>query len=156
MRHEIIRHCNPIEKLTYHKLSVPDKFGSLGFKLSTNTETHTLISEKIGEVFNSTLQTSNVGDDIKSWDPTKVDWALHPDGLGLLEGFQDSIGLTDDQLRASYEIYKTRGNSQSATVLVVLDKLRNMGDGRTNVVACSNGPGITVELSLLKRCNVDI
>jgi type III polyketide synthase len=60
--------------------------------------------------------------------------------------------LSDDQLRASYEIYKTRGNSSGAMVLIVLDKLRRMSEGRDNVVACAFGPGLATEMAMFKRC----
>ncbi|KAL8908902.1 MAG: hypothetical protein Q9171_005245 [Xanthocarpia ochracea] len=82
------------------------------------------------------------------------DWALHPGGLSILEGAQRSMHLSKDQLRASYEIYRTHGNSSSPTVLRVLDKLRKMGDGRENIVAAAFGPGLAIEMAMLKRCRI--
>jgi type III polyketide synthase len=80
------------------------------------------------------------------------DWALHPGGQAVLEGVKDAMGLKEEQLRASREIYRTRGNSSSPTVLAVLDKLRSMGEGRDHVIATSFGPGLCVEMVMLERC----
>lgn len=77
-------------------------------------------------------------------DTLSFDWALHPGGTAIIEGAQETMNLSDDQLRATKEIYKTRGNSSSPTVLIVLDKLRRMGEGRDNVVAASFGPGLAI------------
>lgn len=89
---------------------------------------------------------------MKLLEPTDFDWALHPGGNAILEGVKTSKWLTDDHLRASHEIYRTRGNSSSPTVLIVLDRLRAMGDGREHVVAASFGPGLSIEMAMLRRC----
>lgn len=83
--------------------------------------------------------------------PQDIDWALHPGGLAVLQGGQAALGLTDESLRASFNIYQNRGNISSVAVLAVLDKLRDMGHGKEDVIACSFGPGLTVEAALLKR-----
>jgi type III polyketide synthase len=80
------------------------------------------------------------------------DWAVHPGGLTIIKGAQKAMNLSDDQVRASSEVYKTRGNTASVTILSVLDKLRNMGEGRDHVVACSFGPGLTIEMVTMRRC----
>jgi hypothetical protein len=89
--------------------------------------------------------------------PTDFDWALHPGGAAILQGAQKTLNLTDDHIRASLETYRLYGNSSSPTVLIVLDKLRNMGRGRDNVIATSFGPGMTIEMCMMKRCrDVDV
>ncbi len=82
----------------------------------------------------------------------EIDWALHPGGATIITGVQQSLGLSDNQLRATKEIYKTRGNSSSPTAVIVLDKLRTMGKGRDYVVAAAIGPGLNIEMSILRRC----
>ena len=99
------------------------------------------------------MQTA-VGDD--SLGAQDFDWALHPGGEAVIQGAEEQMKLTDDQLRASKEIYKTRGNSSSPTVLAVLDKLRRMDRGRDNIVATSFGPGLSIEMAMLKRCRGDV
>lgn len=88
----------------------------------------------------------------KDLDAKDFDWALHPGGLAILEGAQQSMKLSKDQLQASHEVYKTHGNSSSPTVLIVLDKLRKTGEGRDNVVAIAFGPGLAIEMAMFKRC----
>lgn len=83
--------------------------------------------------------------------PETCDWALHAGGAAIIKGVQKSVGIPDDKLRATSEIYRTRGNTASVTVLAVLDKLRAMGPGTRDVVMCSFGPGLTVEMALLER-----
>ena len=61
------------------------------------------------------------------------------------------MNITPEHLRASYEIYVNYGNSSSATIMAVMDKLRHMGEGKENVVACAFGPGIALEMMILRR-----
>ncbi len=61
------------------------------------------------------------------------------------------MNLTPEYFRASYDIYMNHGNSSSATVLSVLNRLREMGDGKEYVVGCAFGPGISVEMAMLRR-----
>lgn len=82
------------------------------------------------------------------------DWALHPGGSSIITGVEQAMKLTPDHLRASYEIYMNYGNSSSATIISVMDKLRKMGDGRENVIACAFGPGIALEMMMLRRRKV--
>ena len=79
------------------------------------------------------------------------DWALHPGGSTIITGIENAMGLTPEHLRASYEIYMNYGNSSSATIMSVMNKLREMGDGKENVIACAFGPGISLEMMVLKR-----
>lgn len=83
--------------------------------------------------------------------PDNFDWALHPGGDAIIKGVQDLMSLTDEQLRASKKIYRTRGNASSAAVLIVLDELRGMGKGKDDVVATSFGPGLSIEMAMLRR-----
>lgn len=94
-------------------------------------------------------QLHNKGKKISSVD---FDWALHPGGSTILTGVEKAMGLTPEHLRASYEIYMNYGNSSSATIMSVMSQLRK-SDGRENVIACAFGPGISLEMMVLKRPN---
>ncbi|KAK8103244.1 chalcone synthase [Apiospora sp. TS-2023a] len=85
-------------------------------------------------------------------DPAIFDWALHPGGKAIIAGAQEELGLSENHLRATKEIYRTRGNSSSASVLAVLDLLRRRGRGREHVAVTSFGPGLVCEMVLLRRC----
>ena len=82
--------------------------------------------------------------------PTDFDWALHPGGSTIITGVQSAMKLTEMHLRATYEIYMKYGNSSSATVISVMNKLRET-EGREDVMACAFGPGISLEMMALKR-----
>lgn len=82
---------------------------------------------------------------------TDFDWAFHPGSSVLINALKEALGLRDDHLRATNEIYKTRGNSSSVSVLAVLDRLRSKGTGTKHVVAAAYGPGISVEMAALGR-----
>ncbi|KAH8777191.1 chalcone synthase B [Hyaloscypha finlandica] len=81
-----------------------------------------------------------------------LDWALHPGGMAIIDGVKEELKLTEEQIRATRQIYRTRGNSGSPTVLCVLDMLRTMGEGKDHVVAVAFGPGLGTEMSFLRRC----
>lgn len=83
------------------------------------------------------------------------DWALHPGGRAIIDGVAEILQLSDDQLRASREIYRRCGNSSSATVLIVLDRLRSQSK-KAHVVAASFGPGLAIEMALLRRCQMNV
>jgi type III polyketide synthase len=85
--------------------------------------------------------------------PLDFDWALHPGGSTVITGVEKEMGLTAEHLRASYLVYMAHGNSSSATVFSVLDKLRKIGEGKEDVMGCAFGPGIAIEMIGLKRRN---
>ena len=87
------------------------------------------------------------------------DWALHPGGATILSGVERAMSITPEHMRASYDTYINHGNSSSATIFSVMDRMRDKDmdelalDGRVKdfVIACAFGPGIAVEMALLKR-----
>ena len=83
--------------------------------------------------------------------PSDFDWALHPGGSTIITGVEQSMNLTPAHLQASYEIYMNYGNSSSATIISVLSRLRQMENGRKEVIACAFGPGIALEMMVLRR-----
>lgn len=87
------------------------------------------------------------------------DWAMHPGGATILTGAEKAMGISSEHMRASYDTYINHGNSSSATIFSVLDRLRSKdmdalapgGRVRDFVVGCAFGPGITAEMCMLKR-----
>ena len=131
----------------------------IGFRATLTRRVPLLAQEAIGPMFerlrpflrddSALAETKRASkDEILAKD---FDWALHPGGIAILNGVQTKFDLREEQLRASFDVYQNHGNSSSPTVLVVLDTLRKMGEGRENVMACSFGPGMTVEMAMLKR-----
>ncbi|CAP71782.1 uncharacterized protein PODANS_6_7330 [Podospora anserina S mat+] len=123
-----------------------------GFRTVLTRDVPSFTKTAIGPMFRDLLPGFREKTRLKSLDVADFDWALHPGGEAIIQGAQEMLDLTSEQLRATREIYRTRGNSSSPTVLAVLDLLRKMGRGKDHVVATSFGPGLAIEMSLLKRC----
>lgn len=79
------------------------------------------------------------------------DWALHPGGATIISGIQNTMRLTEQHLRASYEVYIAHGNSSSATIFGVMNQLLS-GPTMEYIIGCAFGPGIAVEMMVFKRC----
>ncbi|KAI1342925.1 chalcone and stilbene synthase [Xylariaceae sp. FL0016] len=87
------------------------------------------------------------------------DWAMHPGGLTILTNTERSMKISPEHMRASYDRYMNHGNSSSATIFSVMDRLRSKemdaiapsGQPKDFVVGCAFGPGISVEMCMLKR-----
>ncbi|KAI0102252.1 thiolase-like protein, partial [Nemania sp. FL0031] len=84
---------------------------------------------------------------------------MHPGGLTILTNAERTLQISADHMRASYHRYIEHGNSSSATIFSVMDHLRDKemdayapgGRVREYVVGCAFGPGISVEMCMLKR-----
>ncbi len=79
-------------------------------------------------------------------------WAVHPGGPRILEVAADRIGLERDALAPSRATLAEHGNCSSATVLLVLDRMRRERDlaAGDHVVAMAFGPGLTLYAVLLR------
>lgn len=89
--------------------------------------------------------------DANKFKASDYDWALHPGGATVITGVQTAMRLTEQHLRASYEIYMAHGNSSSATFFSVLKRLLS-GPTTEHIMGCAFGPGIAVEMMAFRRC----
>ena len=119
---------------------------SLGFLVELSKRVPDLAAGSVSQPF-ELLSTANG----TSKSPKDYDWALHPGGYSIIRGVQATLGLSDDSLRASFDTYKNKGNTASVSVIAVMERLRHMGPGKENVVACAFGPGMRVEMAFLRR-----
>ncbi|KAL2062582.1 hypothetical protein VTL71DRAFT_5654 [Oculimacula yallundae] len=122
-----------------------------GFQTTLTRDVPALAVPAILPMFQSLLPEVKKTTGNEDLETVDFDWALHPGGEAIIDGAKELLSLNEDQLRATREIYRTRGNSSSPTVLIVLDRLRNMGRGREQIVATSFGPGLAIEMSIFKR-----
>lgn len=85
-------------------------------------------------------------------DVSDVDhWAVHPGGPKILDTVAGELGLAADALDVSREVLSAHGNCSSATVLLVLDAIREVGIGSgEHVLALAFGPGLTLYAVLLR------
>ena len=79
-------------------------------------------------------------------------WAVHPGGPKILETVQRELGLSDAHLAPSRAVLAEYGNCSSATVLMILDRLRSAGQPPPGGVAVmmAFGPGLTLYTALLR------
>ena len=123
----------------------------LGWKVVLTPQVPTLASAAVAPAFEELV--SSIPGLHKSSKPpvaTDFDWALHPGGSTIITGVQKAMNITEQHLQASYEIYMNYGNSSSATIMSVMNKLRGT-EGKEYVVACAFGPGISLEMMVLRR-----
>jgi len=80
-------------------------------------------------------------------------WAVHPGGRKIVEVVGEVLGLPEEDLAPSYDVLRDVGNCSSATVLLVLERLRATRDlaSGDHVVAMAFGPGLTLYAALLRR-----
>jgi alkylresorcinol/alkylpyrone synthase len=79
-------------------------------------------------------------------------WAVHPGGRKIVEVVGEVLGLDESHLTPSYDVLRDVGNCSSATVLLVLERLRQVRDlpSGAPVVAMAFGPGLTLYAALLR------
>jgi predicted naringenin-chalcone synthase len=75
-------------------------------------------------------------------------WALHPGGPRILQASAAALDLTAEQMAVSEAVLREHGNMSSATILFILDRLRDAGASGP-WVALAFGPGLAVEAALL-------
>jgi len=80
-------------------------------------------------------------------------WAVHPGGRKIVEVVGEVLELPEEHLAPSYDVLREVGNCSSATVLLVLERVRQarqLASGDT-VVAMAFGPGLTLYAALLRQ-----
>ncbi|KAL9603906.1 MAG: hypothetical protein Q9219_000844 [cf. Caloplaca sp. 3 TL-2023] len=123
----------------------------LGWKVVLTQRVPSIASAAVQPCFEDLIQSiPELHHEIKPPIASDFDWALHPGGSLIITGVEQTMNLTPEHLRASYEIYMKYGNSSSATIFSVLNKLRE-NEGKEHVVACAFGPGIALEMMVLRR-----
>ncbi|KAF4466482.1 chalcone and stilbene synthase domain-containing [Fusarium albosuccineum] len=152
------------ELLGWTQNLIPDSDHDLGFDIDPHGWKVNL-SQRVPELTSSAIP-SAYQDLLATVPPISAcssaqdfDWAMHPGGASILAGVERVLGISPEHMRASYDRYIHHGNSSSASIFSVMDRLREIemdklapgGRVRDHVVACAFGPGIMIEMCLLKR-----
>lgn len=84
--------------------------------------------------------------------PADIDlWAVHPGGEKVIDAFQRTLGLADEQVSASRGVLHDFGNMSSASVLFVLERLLQAGPAAGDrIVMVSFGAGFSAFAALLR------
>src|SRR5205085_415874 len=72
-------------------------------------------------------------------------WCIHPGGKRILEAIHKSLGFTNGQLKASYNVLRDFGNLSSASILFVLKEIMQQKKEVRKLFGAAFGPGLTVE-----------
>lgn len=77
-------------------------------------------------------------------------WAVHPGGPAVLDRVEDAMDLPDGALAASRSVLADYGNMSSATILFILERMRERYAGQDGrLTALAFGPGLTIESAVL-------
>lgn len=108
------------------------------------------LSSYVSELINGNIKKMMEQASVK---PSEIShWAIHPGGKKILDDFKRALGLSDADLRASYDVLSNYGNMSSATVLFVLKAvIENAVETKGKIFTAAFGPGLSVETMLLQR-----
>lgn len=83
--------------------------------------------------------------------PRTLDWMIHPGGSLIISKIEKELGLScEDHTQASWNIYQNNGNTSSVSIGAVIERSREV-QSREGCIAVAFGPGVTVEMCLLRR-----
>jgi alkylresorcinol/alkylpyrone synthase len=118
----------------------------LGFRMRLSPRVPEVLARQLGPALDELL--GRHGLDVGEIDA----WAVHPGGPKILDTVQKECDLPPEALSPSREVLAERGNCSSATVLLVLDRLRAQQavPSGGHVVAMAFGPGLTLYAALLR------
>jgi alkylresorcinol/alkylpyrone synthase len=122
------------------------KISEKGFNIVLSPEVPDLVQQRLAKDVDEFLADNGLTRaNIKSW-------IMHTGGPKILEATESALGLTNGELKPSWECLKKVGNLSSASVLVVLEEhiaKYKPEPGQYSLLAAM-GPGFCAELVLLK------
>jgi len=118
--------------------------GDHGFEMSLSARVPDLIATHLAPAVDSLLAAAGLTRE------AVATWAVHPGGPRILTATEAALGLPPDALAESRTVLAQHGNMSSATILFVLERLREAGAAGP-CVALAFGPGLTVEMAVLER-----
>lgn len=118
------------------------RIGDHGFEMTLSQKVPSLIEENLVGWLTPFLAREGLQlSDIRGW-------AIHPGGPRILDACLTALSLSSDDLIASRDTLSNYGNMSSATILFVLDRMKQL-EIEGPVVALGFGPGLTIEAMLL-------
>ena len=140
-----------IEILATQTAIVPASLADMGFDLRDGG-LHVVLSKDVPRIIaeNTPLL---VGELLAQSEVSRNDvrfCVLHAGGAKVLEALENGLALGRAQTAASWRILREYGNQSSASVLFVLGEALREGVPEGHGLLAAFGPGITVELALLR------
>jgi predicted naringenin-chalcone synthase len=122
--------------------------GDFGFAMTLGPRVPELIGEHVGAFLAPVLAGCGI-DDARA-----ARWCVHPGGPRVLEAVRGAMSLPTEALQASRDVLHDHGNMSSATVLFILQRLRENARGdalarRAPIVLLAFGPGLCAEAAVV-------
>ncbi len=124
--------------------------GSHQFHMTLTVMVPVIIKKHIKSFVESLL--NRIGVDFEKQKDAMI-FAIHPGGPRIVEHIQDELGLGDDQVVFSKQVFQEHGNMSSATIPCILKEIleeKAIPVG-TLVVSVAFGPGLTVTGLVLEK-----
>lgn len=119
------------------------RIGDHGFHMTLSAKVPGMIRQHLRGWLDGWLASHGYGlDDVATW-------AVHPGGPRILSACAEVLELEADDLAVSREVLGDYGNMSSATLLFILERLRQR-EAPLPCVALGFGPGMVVEAALLR------
>jgi alkylresorcinol/alkylpyrone synthase len=140
-----------IEIVATHTEMLPDSIDDMGFDLR-DSGLHVVLSKHVPRLVHDHAP-GVVHRFLAQHGLTAHDLAfvvLHPGGRKVLEALEQRLELERSQTAAAWDVLRDYGNQSSAAVLFVLRETLARGVPAGHGLLAAFGPGITVELALLR------
>jgi alkylresorcinol/alkylpyrone synthase len=131
---------------------IPDSKSDLGFDL-TDHGFHPVLSRELADVLTSPTEVAvSMLLSRNGLEPSDIDaWLLHPGGPRILRAIESRLGVDAERTRWSWSSMLEYGNTSSAAVFDVLFRyFEEDPPGHTWAVLAAFGPGVSIELLLLR------
>jgi predicted naringenin-chalcone synthase len=121
------------------------RIGDHGFLMKLSVYVPQIVKDNIKPLMDGLFEESGIKQE-------EIDiWAIHPGGRSILERAEEALGLTKEDLDASYRVMHEYGNMSSTTIMFVLDDILKDSSKKGKVFSAAFGPGITVEVGLMEK-----
>jgi predicted naringenin-chalcone synthase len=118
------------------------RIGDHGFRMTLSPSVPALIEAHVADWLRGWLAGHGLTqDDVRTW-------AVHPGGPRVLGSVGSALGLPREAFDVSRGVLAEFGNMSSATLLFILERLRD-AEAEGPVVALAFGPGLVAEVALL-------
>ncbi|CAM6099909.1 unnamed protein product [Calypogeia fissa] len=140
---------------------LPESDGAIEGRLTQAGLIFHLLKDVPGIISRNTLPIFNAAQSQMEGNPgwNDIFWCVHPGGRAILDEMEKALSLKPEKLKATRDVLYDYGNMSGASVLFVLDQMRNLseeknctttGEGAEWGIVVAFGPGLTVEVSVLK------
>jgi alkylresorcinol/alkylpyrone synthase len=140
-----------LEILATHTEILPESLDDMGFDLR-DSGLHVVLSKHVPRIIHDHAPAA-VSRFLQRHGLTPSDLAfvvLHPGGRKVLEALEQRLELERPKTAAAWDVLRDYGNQSSAAVLFVLRETLARGVPAGHGLLAAFGPGITVELALLR------